>query len=54
MKALRDSLGTTWIDIAGMLDGGEVEEIFAVDKIHFNPDTHLRITGKVLEYLSSR
>jgi len=54
METLRDSLGTAWIDIAGMLDGGEVKEIFAVDKIHFNPDTHIRIAGRVLEYLSQR
>lgn len=54
MKAVRDSLGTEWIDIAGMLDGGEVREIFAVDKIHFNPNTHIRIAGKILEYLGRR
>jgi len=54
MKALRDSLGTGWIDIAGMLDGGDVQEVFAVDKIHFNPNTHIRIAGKVLDYLSRR
>ncbi len=47
-------LGTDWIDIAGMPGDGEVKEIFAVDEIHFKPNTHIRIAGKIIEHLGSR
>ncbi|MFH1068480.1 MAG: GDSL-type esterase/lipase family protein [Candidatus Glassbacteria bacterium] len=52
MRRVRETLATGWIDLAGTLDRREPESVFAVDMIHFNPETHKWIALKVLEYLA--
>jgi len=52
LAAVRDSLNTGWIDVASLFDGPAAEELFAVDRIHFNSLGHRKIAGKILAYLS--
>ncbi len=53
LKQVADSLDTSWLDIAEILDAEPPEQIFAVDMIHFNPTTHLKIAGMVLARLAA-
>ncbi|HUU28773.1 MAG TPA: SGNH/GDSL hydrolase family protein, partial [archaeon] len=53
LVTLRDSLSTGWLDIKAMFDQGDQRRLFALDGIHFSPEAHLLIAGKVLEYLVS-
>ncbi len=53
LDSLADSLGTSRLDIARILDAEPPEMVYAVDMIHFNPTTHLKITGMVLARLAA-
>ncbi len=53
LDSLADSLGTSHLDIAKILDAEQPELVYAVDMIHFNPTTHLKIAGMVLARLAA-
>ncbi|HUU28774.1 MAG TPA: GDSL-type esterase/lipase family protein [archaeon] len=52
LVSIKDSLATGWIDLAATITQGDKERLYAVDRIHFSPEGHLLIAGKILEYLS--
>jgi len=52
LAGLRDELHTGWLDPGGLIDSGDSRRLFAVDRIHFSPETHMLISRKILEYLS--
>lgn len=52
LLSVRDLLKTGWIDIAAVINQGDQESHFAVDRIHFSPQGHLLIAQRILEYLS--
>ena len=52
LAGLRDELHTEWLDPGALIDSGDSRRLFAVDRIHFSPETHLLISRKILEYLS--
>ncbi|MBW7998459.1 MAG: hypothetical protein FVQ81_18180 [Candidatus Glassbacteria bacterium] len=53
LRSVADSLGTGFLDIAKVLDAEPAELVFAVDMIHFDPATHMKIAGMVLARLAA-
>ena len=52
LAGLRDEMHTDWLDLGTLIDSGDHRRLFAVDRIHFSPETHRLISRKILEYLS--
>ncbi|MEA1996560.1 MAG: GDSL-type esterase/lipase family protein, partial [Gemmatimonadota bacterium] len=52
LTELKDSLGTGWIDLKPVLEQGDRELLYAVDRIHLSPEAHIVVAEKVLESLS--
>ena len=52
-KQVAESLGTGWLDIAAVLDAEPPETVFAMDGIHFNPRTQVKIARMVLIQLAA-
>ncbi len=48
---LRDSLGTGWIDAAGMFAENEPRRMFAADMIHYSPRAHEMLAMRIFEHL---
>jgi len=53
LAGVRDEMHTGWLDPGALIDSGDHRRLFAVDQIHFSPETHCLISRKILEYLSA-
>ena len=52
-RQVASEMNTGWLDVAEILDQEPPEKVFAVDLIHFNPNTHMEIAGMVLARLAA-